>query len=152
MVSAAVAPVRRSHDVDPFPQSDAGPSMQDHADSSWLPRPLVWLKWGLAGAAVAGLWLSLNYATLNEYFDARARRNEAKRTVHAMDQQYQQLQTERRELEMWGFTAEKAIRERLKMARPGEQVIIIDAPRGSVAISDGSPAAADESAGDGTDR
>jgi hypothetical protein len=100
--------------------------MRNEPDSPWLPRPLVWLKWGMLAAGVSVLWLALNYATLNEYFEARARRNEIKRTVQAMEQQYHTLQHERGELEMWGFAAEKAIRERLKMARPGEQVIIID--------------------------
>jgi hypothetical protein len=100
--------------------------MHNEPDSAWLPRPLVWLKWGIAGAGILALWLALNYGTLNAYFDARARRNEVKRTVQGMEEQFQELQNDQHELEMWGFAAEKAIRERLKMARPGERVIIIE--------------------------
>lgn len=102
--------------------------MRNDYDDAWLPRPLLLLKWIFLGVGVAGLWLALNYEGLKEYFEARARRNEVRQTVEAMDRQYSQLLQEKHELEQWGFTAERAIRERLKMIRPGERVLMIDTP------------------------
>lgn len=102
--------------------------MQNDFETSWFPRPFLLLKWGFVAAAIASLWLAVNYDRLEDYFEARARRSEANRTVQSMERQYSQLVHEKHELERWGFSAEKAIRERLKMARPGEHVIILEAP------------------------
>lgn len=103
--------------------------MRNDYDDSWLPRPLLFLRWVFLAVGVAGLWLALNYEGLKDYFEARARRNEVRQTVETMDRQYSQLLQERHELEQWGFTAERAIRERLKMIRPGERVLMIEPPR-----------------------
>lgn len=103
--------------------------MRDDFESSWFPRPLFLLKWGLLASVAAGLWLAVNYERLQDYFETRARRGEAGRTVETMERQYSQLLQEKKELERWGFSAEKAIRERLKMARPGERIIMIEEPR-----------------------
>lgn len=102
--------------------------MRHDPDPTWLPRPLIWLKWGFAAAAVSAFWLAFNYDKLNEYFEARTRRNEVKRAVQTMDEQYAELAQQKRELEKWGFSAEKAIREQLKMVRPGERVILLEEP------------------------
>ena len=104
--------------------------MQTEFETSWFPRPFLLLKWGILGAVISALWLAVNYDRLEDYFEARARRSEASRTVQTMERQYSQLLHEKQELERWGFSAEKAIRERLKMARPGENVIILEEPRG----------------------
>lgn len=102
--------------------------MQSNFETSWFPRPFLLLKWGFVAAGISALWLAVNYDRLEDFFEARARRSEASRTVQSMERQYSQLVHEKHELERWGFSAEKAIRERLKMARPGENVIILEAP------------------------
>ncbi len=113
----------------PLPSPDAGHSfMQTDREYSWLPRPLFLFKWAFLGAAISSLWLAVNYDRLRDYFEARARRSDINRRVEAMERQYSQLQHEKSELEKWGFSAEKVIRERFKMSRPGEHVIIIEPP------------------------
>lgn len=102
------------------------PFMQSEFETSWFPRPFLLLKWGFLAAGISALWLAVNYDRLEDYFEARARRSDARRTVQSMERQYSQLVHEKQELERWGFSAEKAIRERLKMARPGEHVIILE--------------------------
>lgn len=97
-------------------------------ETSWLPRPLLLFKWAFLGAAISSLWLAVNYDRLKDYFEARARRSEINRRVETMERQYSQLQEEKIQLERWGFSAEKVIRERFKMARPGERVILIQPP------------------------
>jgi hypothetical protein len=102
--------------------------MYSDRETSWLPRPLLLLKWAFLGAAVSSLWLAFNYDRLKDYFEARVRRSDINRRVESMERQYSQLQQEKSELEKWGFSAEKVIRERFKMSRPGERVIIIEPP------------------------
>lgn len=89
-------------------------------------RPVVLIRWSVAAAALAVLWLVVNFPVLRDYFEARGRRNENKREVTQLERQLSGLEEEKRELDTWGFPAEKAVRERFKMIKPGEKVILLD--------------------------
>ncbi len=91
------------------------------------PRPWPWL--GVIGAVMI-LWPVSNYPTLQEFYRARVLRNQNRHEVARLEAQYQSLLIEQGELEAWGFSAEKAIRERFRMALPGEKIIVIVPPGG----------------------
>lgn len=84
-----------------------------------------WL--GVIGVVMI-LWAVSNYPTLQEFYSARVLRNRNRHEVARLETQYQSLLTEQGELEAWGFSAEKAIRERFRMALPGEKIIVIVPP------------------------
>lgn len=88
--------------------------------------PLFWIKSLAFCGILFGLWVAVNYQTLREFFQARQRRNETKLAVLDMERQYSSLEREKQALEAWGFPAEKAVRERFKMIRPGEKVILLE--------------------------
>ena len=87
------------------------------------PRLLV--KWPAYAAVLGALWLVFNYQALRQYFQVRALRNDNRRVVEKLEQRRSAYLDERRQLETWGFSAEKAIREQLLMVKPGENVIFI---------------------------
>lgn len=89
------------------------------------------VRWVVALGILAAIWIGLNYRTLSDYFVSRVHRNENKRAVLELDRQHSELMSEKQQLERWGFPAEKAIRERFKMGRPGERVILIEEPSAS---------------------
>lgn len=91
-------------------------------------RPMIVIKWLAYSAILLAIWLGFNYSVLRDYFDARALRNENRRAVAELNRQVSSLLEEKAQLETWGFSAEKAIRERFKMIRPGEKVILLDPP------------------------
>lgn len=91
-------------------------------------RPAIVARWGLMGAGLAALWFAFNHETLQQYFEARVQRNENRREVGRLERQIADLEEEKRQLETFGFPAEKTIRERFKMARPGERIIILEEP------------------------
>lgn len=96
-----------------------------------LARAGALTRWLSIGAVLLGIWLALNYTTLREFFEARHLRNDNRRQVSQLEQKYFQLVQEKRDLEQFGFPAEKAIRERFKMIRPGEKLMIIETPDSS---------------------
>ena len=84
------------------------------------------VRWVVALGVLAAIWIGLNYRTLSDYFVSRVHRNENKRAVLTLDRRRSELMSEKQQLERWGFPAEKAIRERFKMGRPGERVMLIE--------------------------
>lgn len=97
-------------------------------ESDWTPllRPAAFLKGAAFLACFAGVWFAFNYSTLREYFEARRSRNGNKHDVQELERNFSALVKEKRQLEKWGFSAEKEIRERFKMIRPGEKIILIE--------------------------
>lgn len=93
-------------------------------------------RWLVAASVLLAAWLAFNYGTLKEFFEARHLRNENRRQVSQLEQRYFHLVQEKRELEQLGFPAEKALRERFKMIKPGEKLIIIEAPGGGESAED----------------
>lgn len=91
-------------------------------------RPSRLIPWALFFLLLAVAWLAVNYTTLQRYFAERERRNTYRETVVRLQQQQQQLQNEQAALQAGGFPAEKAIRERLMMVKPGEKILFIETP------------------------
>jgi len=85
------------------------------------------LRWGILASLAIVAWVAFNFVTLGEYVEARKRRNQTRGEVGTLEQNYAQLVTQKQELETWGFSAEKALRERYKMVNPGESLLLLDA-------------------------
>ncbi|MCL5270313.1 MAG: septum formation initiator family protein [bacterium] len=93
-------------------------------------RPAALVKWAVYLLVVAAIWIYFNRATLQAYFAARERYNAYRAEVAAQEKQQARLNAELKALKAGGFPAEKAIRERLFMVRPGEKIIFVDPPGG----------------------
>lgn len=93
--------------------------------TGWIPAgPLLGAM--VLAVGMGGLWLSFNLGALRQYFVARGLRNENRSEVLRLEDQRRALLSEKRQLDSWGFSAESAIRERFRLARRGENVILID--------------------------
>lgn len=88
--------------------------------------PAFLLKWLVGVAAAVALLVYLNFSTLQQYFEARDRRDGYQESVRSLQQQHAELLREQAELRSNGFEKERAIRERLLMVRPGEQILFIE--------------------------
>ena len=73
-------------------------------------------------------WLLVNSATLREYFQARARKDQYVKFVSRLERDQAELLAERAALQSGGFPKEKALRERLLMVKPGEEILFIETP------------------------
>ena len=93
-----------------------------------LLRPIAWARRLVYVVILAALWLALNANTVTDFLAARIQRNENKRSVIELERKSSELSDEKRALESWGFPTEKAIRERFKMIRPGERIIVLESP------------------------
>lgn len=91
-----------------------------------FPRPFVVVKWTIYLVAPAALWAAHNYRTLEDYFDSRGEMRRNRAEVASLEQERDRLLAEKRKLDVGGFAAEKAVRERLMMVRPGEKVILLE--------------------------
>lgn len=96
-------------------------------------NPLRALKWGAYIVVCCLAWLLLNRDTLREYFEARERKEDYIRDVNRLETEHQQLLAERAALQTEGFPKEKALRERMIMVKPGEEILFVDPPEGSSA-------------------
>lgn len=85
--------------------------------------PFAVLKWTIYFSVPAILWAGVNFQTLRDYFNASATLDQNLVEVAKLESEYAVLQREREMLDLGGFPAEKAIRERFKMVLPGEGVI-----------------------------
>ncbi len=84
------------------------------------------IQWA-AGLAVAGaVWFAVNHPSLSAYRASQSLLNRNKAEVHQMEEEFARLGDEKHQLEVGGFSTEKAIRERFKMVKPGEKVIFIE--------------------------
>jgi cell division protein FtsB len=93
-----------------------------------LCRPVRLIRWTTFFLALMLLWVALNYTTLQSYFAAREQRNTYRESVAGLKAEKKKLKRHAGELEDGGFQVEKTIRERLKMARPGEKIIFVQPP------------------------
>lgn len=91
----------------------------------WPAALLRGLAYLMAGTVI---WLILNYSTLQNYFAARERLQTYEREVSRLQDQQSRLIEERAQLQAGGFPAEKAIRERFHMVKPGEKIIFVQPP------------------------
>jgi len=89
-------------------------------------RFLRWLTFVILSLGI--LWILINYETLGEYFEARDRLTAYNENNARLQQRQAELESELKALESGGFPAEKAIRERLFMVKPGEKIIFIEEP------------------------
>jgi cell division protein FtsB len=102
---------------------------------SSLPRsrptslPFILVKWLAYLAVLFALWLAFNYDTLRDYFSSQTLMRQNQAEVAALESEHKRLNEENKQLEVGGFEAEKVIRERFKMVRPGERVIFIEEPK-----------------------
>jgi len=109
-------------------------------------RPARLLRWALLIVVLLAAWMALNYTKLQDYFSARERRNTYRESVARLQKRHEQLTREHAALLAGGFPAEKAIRERLKMIKPGEKVIDIQMPGDKAAPASPPPADPGQSA------
>jgi len=109
--------------------------------------PFSILKWTIYFSVPAILWAGVNFKTLREYFDASATLDQNLVEVAKLQSEYDDLQREREMLDLGGFPAEKAIRERFKMVLPGEGVIFFkpegDDAEGQIEVLESVPASTD---------
>ncbi len=93
-----------------------------------LPRPFALAKWAAYLFVPLVLWMGINFDTLREFLNSRAQMRRNAEEVSKLEGEYARLMAEKTKLASGGFPAEKAIRERFKMALPGEKVIYIEEP------------------------
>lgn len=109
--------------------------------------PFSILKWTIYFSVPAILWAGVNFKTLREYFDASATLDQNLVEVAKLQSEYDDLQREREMLDLGGFPAEKAIRERFKMVLPGEGVIFFkpesDDGEGKIEVLESVPTSTD---------
>lgn len=96
------------------------------SEQRWLPSPLAIIRWLAYLSIPMAAWLSLNYATLREYFAAQGRLAMHQRELTKLEERKRELAEQKRDLEKGGFAAEKAARETWHMIQPGEHVIYIE--------------------------
>lgn len=83
-------------------------------------------------AVCAALLIYINIPTLRDYFETRERRDSYRDSVGRLKAEHDALLREEAELKRGGFAMEKAIRERMLMVQPGEEILFIeDAPNGA---------------------
>ncbi|HOE95960.1 MAG TPA: hypothetical protein PLS90_01070 [Candidatus Sumerlaeota bacterium] len=92
------------------------------------PARLLWPVACLALTAAA--WLFVNYDTLQRYLSERERLEHYRSLVAEEERLRDEMIGERAALQAGGFPAEKAIRERFIMVKPGEQILFIEPPAG----------------------
>ncbi|MCE5228280.1 septum formation initiator family protein [bacterium] len=88
-------------------------------------RPLIMVRWLAVVAGCLLLWIVINYEPLREYFAMRDNVEANRETNARLERQRNDLMKENEALQAGGFPAEKAIRERLLMIKPGEKVYMI---------------------------
>ena len=90
------------------------------------PRPFTVIKWLVYVIVPVIFWMGLNFDTLRRYFAERALMRHNADEVARLEKEFGGLTDEKRKLEQGGFPAEKAVRERFKMVKPGEKVIFLE--------------------------
>lgn len=89
-------------------------------------RPLKIVRWFAVVAACLLLWIVINYEPLREYFTMRDKLGSYTQTNDQLERERNDLAKEHDALQAGGFPAEKAIREKLLMVKPGEKVYVIE--------------------------
>lgn len=93
-----------------------------------LCRPARILRWSLFLTVLVAVWVMINYNDLRAWFVVRDRRDNELHEKARLEQERDRLLKEQAQLQAGGFSAEKAVRERFKMVRPGEKIILIETP------------------------
>jgi cell division protein FtsB len=87
-------------------------------------RPLVWIPLALALALAFGWRLADSRAGARAWWSLRVDRDAAQERIRALRAEAERLRAEARALrDEQGFALERAIREDLELARPGEVVL-----------------------------
>lgn len=91
-------------------------------------NPLRAIKWAAYVVVCCMVWMLFNRDTLRDYFQARTRQEQYTKNVARLQRDQSALLAERAALQAGGFPKEKALRERLVMVKPGEEILFIEAP------------------------
>jgi cell division protein FtsB len=91
-------------------------------------RPGRLIRWGIFLAGLVFVWGVINFHKIQAYFAAHERRNNHLEAVAELKKERDRLTREQTALEAGGFPAEKAIRERFIMVRPGEKILFVETP------------------------
>lgn len=94
-------------------------------------RPLKLVRWVAVVAACLLLFILINNQPLREYFSMRDNLETYRQTNAQLERERNELLKENEALQAGGFPAEKAIRERQLMIKPGEKVFFIEDPQTS---------------------
>lgn len=84
------------------------------------------VRWFAVVAGCLLLWIVINYEPLREYFAMRDKLDTYQQTNDQLERDRNELVKEHDALQAGGFPAEKAIREKLLMVKPGEEVYTIE--------------------------
>ena len=72
------------------------------------------------------VWCVVNMAALDEYLQARARRDQIGAQVEGLKGEIARMKEEESQLERRGFADEAAARERFRLVKPGEKIIFLE--------------------------
>ncbi len=89
-------------------------------------RPLKLVRWLAVVGACLLLFILINNQPLREYFTMRDTLDTYRQKNDQLERDRNDLLREEAALQAGGFPAEKAIRERLRMIKPGEKVYFIE--------------------------
>ncbi|MCX7765872.1 MAG: cell division protein FtsL [Candidatus Sumerlaeia bacterium] len=95
-----------------------------HIFSSFIFRVLPFGTFFLAALLLSG-WLYINREKLAELWQAYERRNSELARVEKLEHQRQQLEENWRLMEQTSLETERLVREKFKMKRPEEKIIIL---------------------------
>ena len=96
------------------------------------------MKWLVALVVPAVLWAGWNSTTILEYMSIQSLRNQNRVEVARLQEELDGLKREREALDDdAGYPLEKAIRERMIMRRPGEEILTIR--EGNLVVPDSRP-------------
>jgi cell division protein FtsB len=100
----------------------------------WM-RPMALVKWTVYLMIPAVLWVILHIPTLHEYIQVRERLHNYRAEVSRLQLNQEQLQREQAALKAGGFPAEKAVRERFRLIKPGDHIIFIETDTDATSVT-----------------
>ncbi len=100
----------------------------------WAWRGIV--SWSLLLAIVVVAWCVLQRDAIWEYLDTQEMRNKEKMHVEKIEQEIEQLQSEREMLSNSDTEHELVARETYRLSKPGEEILYLKMPSETKAASD----------------
>jgi len=94
--------------------------MSQYTASLSVPRPSK-----ISLCIALAIWLTINRNNLRELFTAYQMRNKERAEVRVLEKSTLKMEEDKQYLLKGEFENEKVIRERYRMARPGERLIIL---------------------------
>lgn len=70
-------------------------------------------------------WILLNIPTFREFLETYSKRNQEREQIQLLEQSIHELKKQQHSLKINGFEAERHVREKFGMHRPGEKVIFL---------------------------